>query len=285
MAVIGILPHLKKDGVIPATARLAELLTKAGFTVLMTEADANQIGRPEAAVSVDELKNRCELVIVLGGDGSLLYGAQILYPRAIPMFGINLGHLGFLTEFEAGQMEEVVRLVQEGKFFCEDRTMVRAEVIRSGQVAAELVGLNDIVIAKATVSRILKMRASIDGQFLADYPADGLIVATPTGSTAYSLSAGGPILDPRLSALILNPICAHSLFALPLVVGGGSSIEITFAAIPGEVRLIADGQVSVDLTGDDLIRFTTAPHPTRFARFRARSFYQILRDRVQAGKL
>lgn len=283
--MIGILPHLKKTEVISAAARLVDLLTQAGFSVLMTESGAEQIGLSEIGAADEELKARCELAIVLGGDGALLFGAQLLYPHATPLFGINLGHLGFLTEFEAGQMDEVVQLLKEGKYFFEDRIMVRAEVIRSGQVVEELVGLNDIVVSKGAMSRILRMRASIDGQFLADYPADGLIVATPTGSTAYSLSAGGPILDPRLSALILNPICAHSLFALPLVVGGGVSIEVSFEAAPSDIRLTADGQVGVVLTGEDRIHFTTAPHPTRFARFRARSFYQILRDRVQAGKL
>lgn len=258
---------------------------EAGNRVILTEADAEQIGCPELGFSEEYVKTTMDMGVVLGGDGALLHAARFLYPRTTPLFGINLGHLGFLTEFDSGQIDEVVQVLNEGEYFLEDRIMVMATVYRQGQEVQTMVGLNDIVVAKGAIARMLRLKMSIDGQYIADYPADGLIIATPTGSTAYSLAAGGPILDPRISALIITPICAHSIFALPLVVGGNASIDVEFAVPPSEVMLTADGQVGIVLEPEDRIRLTAAPHPTRLIRFKERSFYEILRERVKVGKL
>lgn len=285
MPVFGLFPHLKKEQAIPAAQRLVERLTEAGNRVVMTMDDAGQIGCPELGLPDDQVKSVMDMGLVLGGDGALLYAARFIYPQATPLFGINLGHLGFLTEFDSGQIDEVVQSLIEGKYFLEDRMMITATVLRGGQAVQTMVGLNDIVVAKGAIARMLRIRMSIDGQHIADYPADGLIIATPTGSTAYSLAAGGPILDPRISALIITPICAHSIFALPLVVGGNAAIDVEFAVAPSEVMLTADGQVGFALEPEDCIRLTAAPHPTRLVRFKERSFYEILRERVKAGKL
>ena len=211
--------------------------------------------------------------MVLGGDGALLSLARRLYPWEIPLFGINLGHLGFLTEVEDKELESAVEKLKNGEFVLENRIMVNAEVTSAGKRRACLVGLNDIVLNKGLFSRMLRFELLIDGFFTGMLAADGLIVATPTGSTAYSLSAGGAIVSPQLSALVLTPICAHSLFNRPLVVDSNSVIEIKFTASPHEVMLTADGQDSLGLEAEDEIKIYTAPHRTKFIRFKEKSFF------------
>lgn len=285
MPVVGVLPHLKKPAAEPATLQLVKALQAGGFEVVMKRDDAETVGLRQIGKKDEEVKSKADYGIVLGGDGALLHAARFLYPRGIPIFGVNLGHLGLLTEFGADQLPEVVQLFQAGQYVLENRMMVMAELIRQGEVADSLVGLNDIVVAKGALSRMLRLNTRIDGQFMMEHPADGLIVSSPTGSTAYSLSAGGPLVDPKLSVLIVTPICAHSVFARPLVVGGGSQIQVTFAAPPTDAMLTADGQVGIPLEPDDQILFAAAPAPTRLIRFKQHSFYQALRERVREGKL
>lgn len=279
------MPHLKKPAAEPATRELVEELQTRGFHVVMKQDDAEAVGLTALGRPDLEVKESSDFGIILGGDGALLHAARFLYPRGIPVFGINLGHLGLLTEFGAGQISEVVQLLHKGEYILEDRMMVQAELVRQGHIVESLVGLNDIVVAKGALSRMLRLNTRIDGQFMMEHPADGLIIASPTGSTAYSLSAGGPIIDPTLSALVVTPICAHTVFARPLVVGGNSRIQVAFAAPPTDAMLTADGQVGVPLEPDDQINFAVAPAPTRLIRFKKNSFYQALRERVREGKL
>jgi NAD+ kinase len=251
----------------------------------MQHRSAECLGVTKLGLSDEELRNQLDYGVVLGGDGALLSLARRLYPREVPIFGINLGHLGFLTEVEAKDLEGAVKKLQYGKFVLEDRNMVSAEVTRDGQQRAYLVGLNDIVLTKGMFARMVRMELLIDHFFTGLIAADGLIISTPTGSTAYSLSAGGPIIAPQLSALVLTPICAHSLFNRPLVVDSASVVEIKFADPPHEVLLTADGQESVALEADDRIKIHTAPYKTKFIRFKKQSFYHILRNKVKQGRL
>ena len=187
----------------------------------MEEGTAAYLGREDLGHENKKLLETIDCGIVLGGDGALLYVARLIYPRQIPIFGVNFGHLGFLTEVDDQCLAESVSRLRAGRFFLEDRLMVGAEVVREGQVAEAFVALNDIVITKGAFARMLRLKLKINGQSAAAFPSDGLIISTPTGSTAYSLSAGGPVIDPSLAVLLLTPICAHSLFARPLVIGGG----------------------------------------------------------------
>ena len=259
MKTIGIFPYLKKPRATEVSLELANLLKKSGFKVVMEDKIANQLGKEDWGLKKEGLLNSIDLGIVLGGDGALLYLARLLYPREIPIFGINLGRLGFLTEVEDKDLD--------------------------GKSIGNLVGLNDIVINKGASSRMLRLEILIDQYLTATMPADGLIISTPTGSTAYSLSAGGSILDPQLSALILTPICAHSFFTRPLVVGSKSTIEVKFTELANEAILTADGQEGIRLETDDVIKIFTAPHFTKFVRFKEKSFYNILREKIKQGRL
>lgn len=285
MEKVGLFPHLKKAKAAEVTFKLISLLKDAGYKVYLEEATAAQLGRQESGVDHRRLLETIDFGIVLGGDGALLFVARAIYPRRIPIFGINLGHLGFLTEMEDNDLESAVDRLRRGDFYLEDRLMIGAEVYRGDTVAEALIGLNDIVITKGAFSRMLRLETWIDGHLTALFPSDGLIVSTPTGSTAYSLSAGGPIVDPRLSVLTLTPICAHSFFARPLVVGRDAEIEVRFTSNPVEAMLTADGQEGVALQAEDRVRFFSAPYPTKLIKFKVRSFYDLLRVRFREGKI
>ena len=285
MKIIGVFPLFEKPEAVKLAIRLIGLLQEAGFRVVMETASAVRIGQSTLGLSNKELRAELDYGVVLGGDGALLSLARRLYPREIPIFGINLGHLGFLTEVEGKDLELAVSQLRAGDFTVEDRIMVSAEVNRDGQRRACLVGLNDIVLTKGMFARMVRIELMIDHFFTGQLAADGLVIATPTGSTAYSLSAGGPIIAPQLAALVLTPICAHSLFNRPLVVGSNSVIEIKFMAPPHEVMLAADGQEGLALEAEDEIKIYTAPHKTKFIRFKEKSFYHILREKVKQGRL
>lgn len=285
MKRIGVFPLFEKPEAVAVAIELIGLLQEAGFKVGMEKASAARLGAAELGYREEDLFTGLDYGVVLGGDGALLSLARRLYPREIPIFGINLGHLGFLTEVEDKDLECAVKQLRDGEFVLEDRIMVNAEVTGDGQRRACLVGLNDIVLSKGMFSRMIRIELLIDQYFTGQLAADGLIISTPTGSTAYSLSAGGPIVAPQLGALVLTPICAHSLFNRPLVVGSNSVVEIKFVAPPHEVMLTADGQESLALEADDGIKIYTAPYKTKFIRFKEKSFYHILREKVKQGRL
>ena len=281
MKIVGLFPYIKRARVADVTLELIGILENSGYTVMLETKNAAELGREDLGYPLQEMLDRIELGIALGGDGTLLQAARFLRRRQTPIFGVNLGHMGFLTEIDDQDIGEAVRRLQAGEFYLEDRIMVEARVRRDGKAGEPLVGLNDIVIAKGASPRMLRMEIRIDGHLTAAFAADGLIVATPTGSTAYSLSAGGPVLEPRLHVLMLTPICAHSVFARPLVVGRDAKIEIGFISLPSEAMLTADGQEGVRLQEGDIISCYAAPQPTRLVRFQERSFYDLLRERFR----
>ena len=281
MRVVGLFPYIKRARVADVTLELIAVLESAGYEVLLEEEKALELGRKDLGYPLQELLDRIEVGIALGGDGTLLRAARLLRQRQTPIFGVNLGHMGFLTEIDDHDIKEAVRRLQAGEFYLEDRIMVEARVGRGGKAGEPLVGLNDIVIGKGASPRMLRMEIRIDGHLTAGFAADGLIVTTPTGSTAYSLSAGGPVLEPRLQVLMITPICAHSVFARPLVVGRDAKIEISFTSLPSEAMITADGQEGIRLQEGDVISCYTAPQPTRLVRFQERSFYDLLRERFR----
>ncbi|NLY88347.1 MAG: NAD(+)/NADH kinase [Firmicutes bacterium] len=281
MRIVGLFPYIKRARVADVTLELIAVLESAGYDVLLEAENALELGRKDLGYPLQEMLDRIEVGIALGGDGTLLKAARLLRRRQTPIFGVNLGHMGFLTEIDDHDIKEAVRRLQAGEFYLEDRIMVEAKVLRGGTAGEPLVGLNDIVIAKGASPRMLRMEIRIDGHLTAGFAADGLIVSTPTGSTAYSLSAGGPVLEPRLNVLMLTPICAHSVFARPLVVGRDAKIEISFTSLPKQAMLTADGQEGVRLQEGDVVSCYTAPQPTRLVRFQERSFYDLLRERFR----
>lgn len=280
MRTVGLLPHQGKPEAMEAAAGLLETLERAGLDVRLEESVAASLGRPALGVPPSAFAPGLDLAIALGGDGALLRAARLVYPHQIPLFGVNFGHLGFLSEVEAQQLPAALARTLSGDFRLEDRLMVKASS-RGGTV----VGLNDAVITRGCRGHLIKLAIEVNGIPLTDYRADGLIVATPTGSTAYSLSAGGPILHPGVAALVLTPVCAHALHARPLVVGAEDGIAARILAPTDEVVLVADGHESLVVAGGETVEFGRAEAVTRLVSFREPGFYDILRERFKEGRL
>ena len=223
-----------------------------------------------------------ELCLALGGDGTLLTAARHAGVRGTPLLGINLGSLGFLTSHPSEQAAEVIAAYFKGSFSAETRTMISAQVVRGGEVLPGRPVLNDAVLVKGLAARMMEFRVQIDGGDAAHLRADGLIVATPTGSTAYSLAAGGPVLMPSVDAILLTPICPHSLTHRPLVVGGDARISVRLNSGADGV-LSVDGQVGMPVAQGDQIDCCKAAYRVRILRMR-RSFFDILRSRLRWGQ-
>ncbi len=273
-----LLPNPVKPEALELGEKIKPLLSEMGFEVLSEETvfkqRENQI-----------LSEQFDLALILGGDGSMLNAARKIYPAQIPLLGINLGQLGFLTKVESNRVAEAFELYLQGKYHLETRTMLMAEVIRDGATLSQQVALNDFVVAKNASARLIRFEIWIDDEYFTTSPADGLIIATATGSTAYSLSAGGPILDPRLEALLLTPICAHSLYSRPVVLRPESQVKIVVNASHGDVMLSADGQESIALQSQDWIKVTRAPYHTKLLHFNHQGIFEVLRSRFQAGRI
>lgn len=238
----------------------------------------------------------------------MLNAARRIYPRQIPLLGINLGQLGFLTTVESNRLAEACHELRLGNYQIEDRVMLQGEIISSPERATDesagtfarvistdgaagdtpghhLVGLNELVMAKSLLTRMIRLETWIDDEYFTTYPADGLIVATATGSTAYSLSAGGPIMDPRVAAIIMTPICAHSLYARPVVLCPEAHIKVKIEAAHHEISLTADGQAEVKLSPGDEVRFFLAPYVTKILRLNKHGIFETLRSRLKEGRI
>lgn len=285
MTKILILPNPMKPAAMELTEKLIELLPDYGFSPILEPEIADRLNLPEYGMAAAQIWKVAELAMVLGGDGSMLNAARKIYPRQIPLVGINLGHLGYLTRVENNRLTEALCELQHGEFQLEERNMIEAYIDRENQSLTGLIGLNDLVVTKNTSARIIRLKTWIDDQYFTTYPADGLIVATATGSTAYSLSAGGPILDPRLSAFLVTPICAHSLYARPVVLSGVASFKVVLEANHPEMSLTADGQINFALQPGDVITFRLAPYTTKLVRFNRQGLFEVLRSRLKEGRI
>ena len=215
---------------------------------------ADLIGK-KPSTSKDEVASNSDLVIVLGGDGTLLNVAGIAHPHEVPILGVNLGSLGFLTETTLEDLYPTLEQVLNGKCEIENRMLLNAEVLRDGKRIENFNVLNDIVINKGALARIVNLEVFVDGQYMTSYRADGLIIASPTGSTAYSLSAGGPIIHPSMRALVLSPICPFALTNRPIVIPDSSSIKVqlTTRNEDEDVRVTLDGQTGYSMKSGDIL--------------------------------
>jgi NAD+ kinase len=213
----------------------------------------------------------CELVVILGGDGTVLRGAEMARPYDVPLLGVNLGHVGFLAEAEVDEVSSVVRKVVDRAWTVEERTTLAIGITHDGEQIATTWALNEASVEKASRERMIEMLVAIDERPLSRWGADGVVVATPTGSTAYAFSAGGPVVWPEVQALLVVPICAHALFARPLVVSPTSTIAVEIVSNVGGV-LWCDGRRTVDLPPGARVEVTRHPEPVRFARLHTAPF-------------
>ncbi len=229
-----------------------------------------------------EFVRQVDVVSVFGGDGTLLYAARLIGTSGVPILGINLGSLGFLTEVKLEKTHEAFEVLLSGRHQLEERVLLDVEVEREGRVAGQYLALNDAVINKNALARIIDLEVTVNSRPVLHTRADGLILSTPTGSTAYSLAAGGPILHPKLDAIIIAPICPHTLSNRPLVVPDRESMEICLSR-GAEVMLTVDGQVGMPLLQQDRVKIRRAQSTLRLVLPFGNNFFELLREKLRWG--
>jgi NAD+ kinase len=277
---IGLIANHGKAGAGELVQEIVGECVRRSLSLALEKGTAEIIGEKSAATSAD-LAQDCELLVVLGGDGTILQVLHELDGGYRPIFGINLGTLGFLTCVSAAAWPDAIEAIDTGTYCLSERTLLDVEVVREGRGLGRHRALNDAVISRGELSRLIKLNVAVDGVKLSEYNADGLIVATPTGSTAYSLSAGGPVLTPDSGVFMVTPICPHVLTMRPVLVSDGSRIEITPSPLQPDVFLTLDGQNSVRIVPGDLIRITKGPHRLPLAMLPDMSFFEVLRQKLK----
>ncbi|MGE3151688.1 MAG: NAD(+)/NADH kinase [Nitrospiraceae bacterium] len=229
------------------------------------------------------IAQEADLIIVLGGDGTMLGAARLVASRNPPILGVNMGGLGFLTEVTVDHMFEALERVFNNNFVIDERLMLSSTMEREGAVIMESTALNDVVISKGTLARMIEMQVGISGQFVTNLRGDGLIVSTPTGSTAYALSAGGPIVSPSASAFMLAPICPHTLTHRPLIVPSTVRISVSLSSKDAGAMVTLDGQEGMAMQKGDVVIITASDHRTHLIRFPERTYYETLRLKLKWG--
>jgi NAD+ kinase len=275
----------KPDGVeVEIVRTLIEWLRNRGLTVSVEKETADLVHELHPlSVRKADLPAQADFLIVLGGDGTLLSVARTVGGLGVPILGVNVGDLGFLTATTLDEMLPAVDAFLNGRMVIEERMMLVARVLRNGVPAGESLALNDAVIMKSAMSRIINLSVGVEGQDATRYRADGLIISTPTGSTAYCLSAGGPIVFPTMDAIILTPICAHTLTNRPIVLPGTHRVEVTLLSNQ-ETMLTVDGQVGFGLRQHDVVAVSCAVPRIRLARFPQKHFFSVLRTKLKWGE-
>ncbi|MDR1194429.1 MAG: NAD(+)/NADH kinase [Peptococcaceae bacterium] len=226
-----------------------------------------------------------DMVIAMGGDGTLLSAARATGSLGVPILGVNMGNLGFLTEVESGSLYQGLTQVLEGRFYLEQRMMLRAVVRRKNKIIREITGLNDVVVHKGSLSRLVEIDSWVGDDFVGSYKGDGVIIASPTGSTAYALSAGGPIVHPSLEVMVQVWICPHTITARPAIIPAHKACALEVVDTTSEVQLTVDGQDSEILNKKDQILVTKATEKATFIRLKPLDFYSILKKKLGSGTI
>lgn len=281
---VGILAVPQRDRVQEALHQVTAWFAARGVAVMLPRDQAAEMGLPERGVERAVLGAEADLLLSLGGDGTLLNTARLAAPLGKPVLGVNLGGFGFLAAIPQEGMLDHLAEVMEGNLILQSRMMLQAKVRKGDAVVAAFSALNDVVVARGAFSRLFRLKTRVSGEPVSDFPADGLIVATPTGSTGYALSAGGPVVDPELRALIVTPICAHTLSARTLVLPADRAVAVDLPESEAEeVHLTADGQEGMSLRRVDSVEITEAPYSARLIMLPGETFYAKLRDKLGWG--
>ncbi|MBN2135068.1 MAG: NAD(+)/NADH kinase [Acidobacteria bacterium] len=274
----------------PKIPKLAEILTELinwlkerEIHYTLSETTAKALDPKLDGPTRTDLPRESDIIIVLGGDGTILSVGPAAAEAGIPLVGINMGHLGFLAEVTAKEMYTTLENIIAGKYEISERLLLEGELIRNCEVIESYRALNDFVLDNTKLARMIETEVFLDNEFVIRFRADGLIVSSPTGSTAYNLSAGGPILHPGLDAFVVTPICPHTMTYRPLVVNGQSVIELITHATEGESYLTVDGQKGVKLMSKDKIRITESKYHLKLIQSETKDYFHILNEKLQWG--
>ena len=277
---LGIFPNLSKEKVCIALPEFVELCKDWRLIPVLPESVAEQYECEAYCEGDPQSLQRLDFAVSLGGDGTLLQMARYLAPLGVPAFGINFGKLGFLAEIDLRGMYKAISRLSQGNYTIETRSMLLASVLRDDEVIAQAHALNDHVLAKGMFSKLAHMMLFINGKLSGKYAADGLIIATATGSTAYSLSAGGPLVMPELDVSVITPVCAHSLANRALIIPMTEKIELK--PVPGseEMLLSADGENVIEVPNDTMVHIEKCPYDMKLVRLTSRDYYQTWQQKL-----
>lgn len=282
---VGIISRPRRADIARVVPSLVKWLQAHGAEVVCDSETGDCIGPLTVLTQKrEDLPTRSDLLVVLGGDGTLLSAARLVAERPVPILAVNLGGLGFLTTVPVDDLYEILEEVFSGESRVSERVLLEAQIVRDGVVIRRQIALNDAVLNKAALARIMDVALHVDGEYVTTYKADGLILSTPTGSTAYSLSAGGPIVYPSVEAFAVTPICPHTLTNRPLVIPDAAKIEIDFQSEDDSVFLTLDGQVGIELVRGDRIVLRKAPEKLRLVIPSKKTYYQVLRSKLKWGE-
>lgn len=282
MKKLGIICKLNRQEPLEILRELLPWLTQKGCEVFVTRETAAQLDI--RGYERNDIPQLVEAVLVLGGDGTMLSVNRLVADKGIPVLGVNLGSLGFLTEVKKEEIYTAVEKMLSGTCRIEERLMLKATIRRSGTPIEEYRVLNDVVINKGALARIVDLETFIDRAYVTTFKADGLIISTPTGSTAYSLSAGGPVLYPTLESIVLTPICPHTLTNRPIVLPDTVLIEVRLMSMSEDVFLTLDGQVGRALQPDDIVEIRKAEYKARHLVPRDQGYFDVLRTKLKWGE-
>ena len=281
MKKIALITNLTRDKDLSHTKNVAESLCDFGVQIFT---NVNGVKNTTYIENMDEIFKNAEMAVVLGGDGTLLNTSKYAYQYGVPLLGYNIGNLGFLVELEKGEKSEFSRLFS-GEFEIEKRMMLEAKVLRAGEEVFKGIALNDVVVSRGATPKMVHLNLKVDKNEVSDYYSDGIIVATPTGSTAYSLSAGGPVVSPDLDVIIITPICPHTVTSRPVVVSDKSEATLTVDIYHNEdVVVMCDGEHGIKLQSGDKVIVSKAENCTKLVRFGKKTFFDVLQQKLSERK-
>lgn len=276
---IGLIINSYKEQIVQIGRQVITLLREQNVNVLAMGEEAEALALN--AVSAETFCNEAQMVLVIGGDGTMLRAARTVYSKEIPILGINQGYLGFLTEVEVEHLDKAIAQLLSGNYQVERRMMLNAAVYRDGVCIADVNALNDMVVTKGALSRIIRTELYLDEELVEQHYGDGLIFSTPTGSTGYSLSAGGPIVYPSIDVCIMAPICSHSLISRPVIFSPEHTLTVRMESVSTPAMLTVDGQNGVELQQGDLIHIRKAEHDTCLLVLEQRNFFAVLQGKLK----
>jgi NAD+ kinase len=277
---IGLIAHPRKEGVAELVRSLNAELARVKLTVLLESRTAEVAGL-KSSQTIQDLGREAELLVVLGGDGTILSVVGALGEEIKPIFGINVGSLGFLTCVNSSASAEAVKCIADGKMVFSKRTLLEVTVKVGGKVSKTMTGLNDAVFSRGEISRLVRLKTRVNGESLTEFNADGLIVATPTGSTAYSLSAGGPILAPESGAFVITPICPHVLTNRSIIVDETATIEVEVTEREHPVFLTVDGREPLHIESGSVVAMQKSSRSLPLASLPDISFFGVVRQKLK----
>ena len=282
---IAIVGKYQSQGVAEPLVAIASYLKASGYNPIVEKDTADNIGLSGyATAAVGEIGREVDLAVVVGGDGTMLSVARILAAHNVPLVGVNQGRLGFMTDIALRDTQKALKAILEGEYDAEERHILQGSVTRQGQVLLDTLALNDVVVSRGAIGGMVELTVTIDGKFVYNLRADGLIIATPTGSTAYALSANGPIMHPNLAAIVLVPVAPHALSNRPIALSDDCEVEMTLTR-GRDAGAHFDGQAHITLQERDCITIRRSQHNIRFLHPRGYDYFRMLREKLHWSSL